>query len=65
MFWNVCSRTNTIPMTENKLGVTLMSGFSAACVKMAMSDQLTPFMVIYETLSNKRYDAVEKALMKV
>lgn len=65
VFWNVCSRTNTIPMTENKLGVTLMSGFSAACVKMAMSDQLTPFMVIYETLSNKRYDAVEKALMKV
>ena len=28
VFWNVCGRTNTIPMTQNDLGVYLISGFS-------------------------------------
>lgn len=28
VFWNVCGRTNTIPITQNKLGAYLISGFS-------------------------------------
>lgn len=28
VFWNVCSRTNTVPLTTNKQGVYLLSGFS-------------------------------------
>ena len=28
VFWNVNSRTKTIPMTENEMGVVLVSGFS-------------------------------------
>ena len=28
VFWNVCGRTNTIPITQNNLGVYLISGFS-------------------------------------
>ena len=28
IFWNVCSRTNTIPIKTNELGVYLLSGFS-------------------------------------
>lgn len=28
VFWNICSRTGTIPVRENELGVALVSGFS-------------------------------------
>lgn len=28
VFWNICSRTGTIPVRENDLGVALVSGFS-------------------------------------
>ena len=27
IFWNVCSRTNTIPVSENEMGVALVSGY--------------------------------------
>ncbi|WP_369525075.1 hypothetical protein, partial [Dubosiella newyorkensis] len=28
MFWNVASRSGTIPVRENDMGVALVSGFS-------------------------------------
>lgn len=65
VFWNVMSRTNTIPMTENELGVILLSGFSTGVVKLAMSDQATPFTALYEVLSSERYKAVEERIMSV
>lgn len=65
VFWNVNSRSHTIPVYENELGVILMSGFSTQTVKMAMSGQTDPFMAVYETLMDKRYDAVEAKLMGV
>ncbi len=62
VFWNICSRTHTIPVKENELGVALVSGFSPMTVKMVLSDNLDPFACLLEQLNSPRYDAVEKAL---
>ena len=62
VFWNVNSRTNTIPVTENDLGVALVSGFSANIAKMVMSGKTDPWEVLKETLDSERYSLVDKAL---
>ena len=62
VFWNVCSRTGTIPVKENDMGVALVSGFSPNVAKMVMSGKLDPMDALLETLSAPRYDAVRKAL---
>ena len=65
VFWNVNSRTNTIPMKENENGVTLVSGFSPTIASMVFSNKLDPYEVIVEKLNDKRYDAVETAFKSV
>lgn len=62
VFWNVNSRTGTIPVKENALGVALVSGFSPNVAKMVMSGKLDPYEALMETLNGERYDAVRKAL---
>ncbi len=62
VFWNVNSRTRTIPVKENDLGVALVSGFSTNICKMVMSGKTDPYKCLVETLMSKRYDAVEAAL---
>ena len=62
VFWNVNSRTGTIPVKENDLGVALVSGFSVNIVKMVMSGKTDPFECLLETLNSERYAPVEKAL---
>ena len=62
VFWNVNSRTNTIPVTENENGVTLVSGFSVNIVRMVMSSKTDPWEVLKETLDNERYSLIDKAL---
>lgn len=62
VFWNVNSRTGTIPVKENEMGVALVSGFSVNVAKMVMSGKTDPFECLLETLNTERYDAVEKAL---
>lgn len=58
IFWNVCSRTQTIPLTENELGVVLVSGFSQNALKMVMSNKYNPYDVLVETITNKRYNNI-------
>jgi len=58
VFWNVASRTGTIPVRENDLGVGLVSGFSQQILKMVMSDKLDPFEIIVETLMSERYEPI-------
>lgn len=65
IFWNVCSRTGTIPVRENELGVALVSGFSPMAVRMVLSNKLDPFDALLEQLSAERYDAVQKAVEKI
>lgn len=62
IFWNVNSRTGTIPVKENELGVALVSGFSVNVVKMVMSGKTEPFECLLETLNSERYVPIEEAL---
>ena len=55
IFWNVNSRTKAIPLTENELGVTLISGFSQNVLKMVMSNKYNPYEVLIEMLDSERY----------
>lgn len=65
IFWNICSRTGTIPVKENDLGVALVSGFSPAIVKMVLSNSTDPFECLLEQLNTERYAVVENALKDV
>ena len=62
VFWNVNSRTGTIPVKENDLGVALVSGFSTNVCKMVMSGKTDPFECLLETLNSERYNPIESAL---
>ncbi len=62
VFWNINSRTGTIPIRENKLGVALVSGFSPAVVKMVLSNSVDPYQCLLEQINAERYDAVEQAI---
>lgn len=58
IFWNVNSRSGTIPVRENDLGVGLVSGFSQQILKMVMSDKLNPFEILVEQLMSERYEPI-------
>ena len=62
IFWNVCSRTCTIPVSENDLGVALVSGFSPNIADMVMSGELDPYKCLVDKLTSGRYKQVEEAL---
>lgn len=62
VFWNVASRSNTIPVKENSNGLVLVSGFSTNIVKMVLSGKFDPFEILKEQIMDSRYDAVEKAV---
>lgn len=62
VFWNINSRTGTIPVKENDLGVALVSGFSPAIVKMVLSNSVDPFECLLEQLNSERYKKVEDAV---
>lgn len=55
IFWNVNSRTNTVPLQQNEMGVALVSGFSPAIAKLAFSMKLDPYEAIIEALNAPRY----------
>lgn len=62
VFWNVNSRTGTIPVKQNDLGVALVSGFSVNIVNMVMSNKLDPYECLLDALNVERYQAVEDAV---
>lgn len=62
VFWNVNSRTNVIPVRENKLGVGLVSGFSVNVCRMVLSNELDPYTCLKEILDGERYRKVENCL---
>ena len=55
VFWNVCSRTNTIPLTQNENGVILVSGFSVNTLNMVLNGQTDPFLALVTELDVERY----------
>ena len=62
VFWNVNSRTGTIPVKENNLGVALVSGFSVNIVNMVMSNKLDPYECLLDVLNTERYQPIEDAI---
>ena len=65
VFWNVNSRTGTIPVKENDLGVALVSGFSVNIVNMVMSNKLDPYECLLDVLNTERYLPIEDAIKDV
>lgn len=62
IFWNVNSRTSTIPIKENDLGVALVSGFSTNIAEMVMSCETDPYKTLLEKLNTPRYLEIRKRL---
>ena len=58
IFWNVNSRTNTIPVKENENGVALVGGYSPSIAKMVLSQKLDPWECLKEVLLGNRYSSV-------
>lgn len=65
IFWNVNSRSCTIPVKENDLGVALVSGFSANIIKMVMSDKIDPWELLVSTLLSERYAPIIDAIVDI
>ena len=65
VFWNVNSRTSTIPVKENDLGVALVSGFSVNIVNMVMSNKLDPYECLLDVLNVERYQPIEDAIKSI
>lgn len=54
-FWNVNSRTKTIPCRINDNGVILISGFSTNVLKMVMNGETDPYQALLKELDAERY----------
>lgn len=64
VFWNVASRTNTIPVTQSESGVNLVSGFSVNVLKMVQNGRLDPYTNLVCTLQSERYKPISEALQR-
>lgn len=63
IFWNVCGRTDTIPMVNNKEGLCLLSGFSQNAMKVATDKtKKDPYEALIQVLDSSRYQAIEAAI---
>ena len=62
VFWNLNSRTGTIPVKQNEMGVALVSGFSTNIMKLVLNGELDPYVALVKELNSERYNAVEEAL---
>ena len=62
VFWNLASRTGTIPVKQNDMGVALVSGFSANIMKLVLNGELDPYKALVKELNSDRYKAVEEAV---
>ncbi len=58
-FWNLNSRSGTIPLIENDLGIALVSGFSPHITSMILSGELDPYECLKETLLSNRYQHIK------
>ena len=57
-FWNVNSRTGTIPVIKNQLGVALVSGFSPAITKMVLNGETDPYKALVKEITSERYSQI-------
>lgn len=62
VFWNIASRSLTVPVKQNEHGVALISGFSPSALSAVFSDKLDPYECLLEQISVERYLPVERAV---
>lgn len=63
IFWNLCGRSDTIPMVENGNGLCLLSGFSQNAIQIANSKKsCDPYANLIRVLNSPRYDDIENAI---
>lgn len=65
IFWNVNSRTDTIPVKQNEMGIALVSGFSANIMKLVLNGELDPYKALVKELDSDRYKPVEEAICHI
>ena len=65
IFWNLCGRTSTIPVTMSDSGVALVSGFSVGTLNMVMNNRTDPYLALLDTINSDRYAPIENALKGV
>ena len=65
VFWNINSRTNTVPLTENEMGVILVSGYSPNIMSMILSNQTDPWLALKDALDSERYACISDTLKSV
>lgn len=57
VFWNLNGRAGNSPVTYNKVGAALVSGFSPSIVKSVLGgEEMTPISIMLKTVMVKRYD---------
>ena len=59
VFWNVNGRVNNLPAQANEHGVALISGASPAIIKSVLAGNISPEIVMMNTLNSERYDLVK------
>lgn len=66
IFWNLCGRSDTIPMVDNESGLCLLSGFSQNAAKVAAKKEIKdPYECLLQVLDAPRYHKVEEALRSI
>ena len=58
VFWNVASRRQQLPVTQNEQGVALVSGVTARLFAMVAGGIVSPLAFMTEVLSGSRYAAI-------
>ena len=57
VFWNLSGRSGNSPVTYNKVGAALVSGFSPSIVKSVLGgEEMTPISIMLKTVMVTRYD---------
>ncbi len=57
VFWNLNGRSGNSPVTYNKVGAALVSGFSPSIVKSVLGgEEMTPLSILLKTVMVERYD---------
>ena len=62
IFWNLMSRTGTVPMLNNENGVLLVSGFSPTIMEMVLGSSYDTAQMLKEKLNEPTYAKVNKAI---
>lgn len=59
VFWNVNSRRQQVPVTQNEQGVILVSGCSPKIFEMVVNGENSPYAFMMSVLNSERYDKIQ------